>query len=100
MKVYEECETCGGPLPHGGHVATPICDTCLDGGVLIIEFGAREVLGGAWQPFGRHGRRFIEWYEPRPLDKDEALRRAERWAREDAAHYVGDWQVTVREATC
>lgn len=23
------CVECGGPLPYGGHVSTPLCDACL-----------------------------------------------------------------------
>lgn len=26
---YGACQECGGPLPYGGHVATPLCDACL-----------------------------------------------------------------------
>lgn len=29
-RAYPECEDCGGPLPYGGYVATPLCDKCLD----------------------------------------------------------------------
>lgn len=35
--VETQCQECGADLPYGGHVATPLCDACLDPPPLILK---------------------------------------------------------------
>lgn len=60
---------------------------------------ANKRPGGGWLPaYDVNGRPHGHRYWPTGYDADEALRLAEAGAREEAARYVGDWNVDVAAA--
>lgn len=65
--------------------------------VILIEYGALKVDAG-WHPvIWENGRDMYHW-TPKALDRDEALKHAQREAEHHAKKYVGDWDVRIQPA--
>ena len=62
---------------------------------IVIEYGMHRTQDG-WMPAIRtNGRRWSGWTS-KVYDRDEALALAKLDAEEEAARFVGDWNVTVK----
>lgn len=69
--------------------------TNTDREIVTIEYGVREAEGGGWIPVLWHnGKERWQWVF-HGYDRDEALVMARHAACDEAAHYVGDWDVRV-----